>query len=193
MEEYKDTRIYGFLRPIVKIFMYMIFRPKIINKGLIPKTGKVILAGNHTSKLDALLLISSTNRHIHFLAKKELFSGITGILINRLGLISVDREAKDKKNVFINAKKYLNNDKVILIFPEGTTEKESFPNLLSFKIGAVKLSYETNTKIIPFKIIGKYKIFGKRIRIKFENAITVNNDLENSNKELYDIINNIKE
>ena len=193
MEEYKDTRIYGFLRPIVKFFMYMIFRPKIINKGLIPKTGKVILAGNHTSKLDALLLISSTNRHIHFLAKKELFSGITGILINRLGLISVDREAKDKKNVFINAKKYLNNDKVILIFPEGTTEKESFPNLLSFKIGAVKLSYETNTKIVPFKIIGKYKIFGKRIRIKFENAITVNNDLENSNKELYDIINNIKE
>ena len=193
MEEYKDTRIYGFLRPIVKFFMYMIFRPKIINKGLIPKTGKVILAGNHTSKLDALLLISSTNRHIHFLAKKELFSGITGILINRLGLISVDREAKDKKNVFINAKKYLDNDKIILIFPEGTTEKESFPNLLSFKIGAVKLSYETNTKIVPFKIIGKYKIFGKRIRIKFENAITVNNDLENSNKELYDIINNIKE
>ena len=61
-----------------KIYMKL-YMPTYIGKSNIPKTGAVILAGNHTSKLDPLLLMSSTNRCIHFLAKIELFQGIKKI------------------------------------------------------------------------------------------------------------------
>lgn len=193
MEKYKDTLVYSFFRPIVFFLMKVFFRIEIINNELIPKDKKLILAGNHTSVLDAFLVMSTTKRHIHFLAKKELFTGLTGIIINNMGLVSVDRKAKDKKDVLINATNYLNNNKIIGIFPEGTTEKNKYPNLLPFKKGAVKLSYETNTEIIPFKIIGKYKLFRKSVKIIFSDSIKATKDLEKSNKILYNIINDMKE
>ena len=193
MKEYKDTRLYSFFRPIVFFLMKIFFRINIINNDLIPNDKKVILAGNHTSVLDAFLLMSTTKRHIHFLAKKELFSGFTGIIINNMGLVSVDRQAKDKKDVFINATNYLNNNKIIGIFPEGTTEKDKYPLLLPFKKGAVRLSYETNTEIIPFKIIGKYKLFRKSVKIVFGKSLKATKDLDKSNELLYNTINNMKE
>ena len=193
MKEYKDTKLYSFFRPIVFFLMKIFFRIQIINNNNIPNEGKVVLAGNHTSVLDAFLVMSTTKRHIHFLAKKELFSGLTGIVINRMGLIPVDRQAKEKKDVLINATNYLNNNKIIGIFPEGTTEKDKYPNLLPFKKGAVRLSYETNTKIIPFKIIGNYKLFRKSVKIIIGKPIKATKDLEKSNKILYNLINNMKE
>ena len=193
MDDYKDTIFYSFLRPIIYAYMKIIYRPKVINRQLIPNNKRIILAGNHTSILDSLLLISITKRHIHFLAKKELFSGIKGIIFNNLGLISVDREAKDKKDVLIKATKYLENDKVIGIFPEGTTEKDNYPNLLPFKNGAVKLSKDTSTEIIPFKIIGRYKPFKKSVKIIFKEPFKANSDINKSNKDLYNIINEIKD
>ena len=192
MEQYEDKFLYKLLRPFASLFIKL-FKPVIINNEIIPKDKKIILVGNHTSKLDAFLLMSTTKRHIHFLAKKELFSGVTGIIINRLGLIPVDRQAKDKKDVFKETTNYLNNDKVVLIFPEGTTEKEHYPNLLPFKIGAVKLSYETDTYIIPFKIIGRYKFLKKSVKIVFGNTLKATSDLEKSNKILFDTINDMKE
>ena len=192
MEKYEDKFLYKLLRPFASLFIRL-FRPVIINNEIIPKDKKVILVGNHTSKLDAFLLMSTTKRHIHFLAKKELFSGITGIVINRLGLIRVDRESSDKSDVLKNAKNYLNNDKVVLVFPEGTTEKENFPNLLPFKIGAVKLSYETDTYIVPFKIIGRYKFLKRSVKIVFGSMFKSSSDLNESNKKLFNIINNIKD
>lgn len=193
MREYKDTKLYSFFRPIVFILMKIFFRIQIINNEVIPKDERIILAGNHTSKLDAFLVMSTTKRHVHFLAKKELFKGLTGIIIKRMGLVSVDRQAKDKKDVLINATKYLNNNKIVGIFPEGTTEKDNYPNLLPFKKGAVRLSYDTNTSIIPFKIIGRYKLFKKSVKIVFGESIKANKDLEKSNNKLYNIIDGMKE
>ena len=193
MKEYKDTRLYSFFRPIVFFLMKVFFRIQIVNKENIPDKGRIILAGNHTSVLDAFLVMSITKRHIHFLAKKELFKGITGIVIKRMGLVPVDRQAKDKKDVLINATNYLKNEMVVGIFPEGTTEKDKYPSLLPFKKGAVKLGYDTNTKIIPFKIIGKYKLFRKSVKIVIGKPMKVTKDLEKSNEVLYNTINDMKE
>ena len=56
-----------------------------MGKENIIKNGRCILAGNHTSNLDALLIMSSTKRTIRFLAKKELYKGIFGKLIQSAG------------------------------------------------------------------------------------------------------------
>ena len=59
---------------------------------------------------------------MHFLAKKELWRGFKKILFANMGLIPVDRSKKDH-NSLVKAEEYLNNECLIGIFPEGTTEK----------------------------------------------------------------------
>lgn len=188
----KDALLYKLVRPIITFFFKILYRPKIIGVENIPKTGKVILAGNHTNNFDCVLLMSSTKRNIHFLAKKELSKGIKKIIFNNLGLIYVDRSKKRNDGVIEAAKQYLESNLVVGIFPEGTTEK-GCGYLLPFKTGAVRLSYDTNTEIIPFKISGEYKIFSHDLKIIFDKPYRAKKDIDKSNKELYDIINNIKD
>lgn len=187
----KDVLLYKIVRPIATVLFKLVYRPVIIGNDKIPKEGKIILAGNHTSILDCVLLMSSTKRNIHYLAKKELFSGMKKVFFSNMGLIPVDRSIHDK-NALPMAKEYLESGCVIGIFPEGTTEK-GIKKLLPFKTGAVRLSYDSKTKIIPFKIIGEYKPFKRTITLIFGNEYMANKDVDKSNKELYDIINNIKE
>lgn len=177
----KESKLYVILRPFIKAFIHIFVHPTYIGLENIPKEGRFILAGNHTSILDPLLLISCTKRNIHFLAKDELWKGPKKILFSNLGLIPVNRREKDK-NALKEAKKYLKTEKVIGIFPEGTTNKKE--ELLDFKIGAVKIAYDTNTKIIPFAISGSYRPM-KKIRINFGTPISVNtNKLEIENNNL---------
>lgn len=180
-----ESMFYRFLRPIVKILTNIIFQPKYEGKENIPDTGSIILAGNHTSILDPILLISSTKRSIHFLAKDELWKFPKSIIFANLGLIPVNRRQKDK-TALKSAVNYLNEGSVIGIFPEGTTEKGR--GLLSFKIGTVKMAYDTDAKIVPFAIVGQYGLF-KRIKIKYGAPIVINNsDLTKENEKLRNII-----
>ena len=187
-----DSKFYMIVRCIICFIFRIIFRPNITNADFIANDGKIILAGNHISILDPILVMSSTKRQIHFLAKKELFMGFKGIIFRKLGLISVDRNKKDI-GVLNQAKNYLNNNLIVGIFPEGTTEKNNYPNLLEFKYGAVKLSKDTNTKIIPFRINGKYKIIGKKINIIFSKPLKIIDNLEEYNELLYNVVDNMKE
>ena len=47
----------------------------------------------------------------------------------------------------------------------------------------------TNTKIIPFVITGKYKVFSSTITIEFLKPRTISNNLDLENEKLRDEIN----
>ena len=131
-------------------------------------------------------MISSTKRSIHFLAKDELWKGPKKIIFSNLGLIPVNRREKDK-NALTLAKKYLDEEMVIGIFPEGTTEKDR--GLLPFKVGAVKMAYDTKTTIVPFAIKGKYGLF-KKIKIMYGKPVVIKDS--NLTKETDNLRNIIK-
>ena len=185
MKKYKDVLLYKILRPVITVLFKMLYSPKILGSENIPNTGRIILAGNHTNNLDCAMLISSTKRNIHFLAKAELFKGVKKILFSNMGLIPVNRKIKDH-NVLLAAYNYLENEKVIGIFPEGTHGKGE---ILPFKIGAVKMAYETKSDIIPFSITGTYKIFSKDLKIVFGKPIKIKDDnLDKENAKLRNIV-----
>lgn len=167
---------------IVKIFgtpiFYILFRPKYINKNNIPKNGPVVLAGNHKSNFDCASLVCSTNRVVHFLAKKELLDTKLKFFFKGMGIIPVDRKNKNPE-ALKEAIRNLNNNKVIGIFPEGTTNKTNNV-IMPFKYGAVKMASEANAYIVPFSITGEYKFFGK-LKITFGEAYKVSKDLEKEN------------
>jgi 1-acyl-sn-glycerol-3-phosphate acyltransferase len=77
---------------------------------------------------------------------------------------------------------------VIGIFPEGTINRTD-DIIMPFKIGAVKMAKETNTKIVPFVITGEYKAFKKNIAIEFLKPIEIKSDnLTKENEKLMKII-----
>lgn len=186
----RESVFYRVIRPFIWLFVHIFIRPKYTGLENIPKEGRIILAGNHISILDPLVLISSTKRSIHFLAKDELWKGFKKIIFSNLGLIPVNRRKKDAF-ALKKAEEYLENNMVIGIFPEGTTEKGR--GVIPFKIGAVKMAYDTDSKVIPFAIVGRYGIF-KRIKIVFLKPIKINKNLQESSDYLRNlIINTIKE
>lgn len=177
----KEPILYKILIPLDKLFMHL-YRPTYLGLDNIPKLGSIILAGNHTAKLDPLLLMSSTNRCIHFLAKIELFKGIKKIFFKNVGIIPVDRSRKNKEAINL-ANKYLLDNKIIGIFPESTINKTK-DIIMPFKYGAVKMAKETNSMIIPFSITNKYKLFKKSVIICFGKPYKVTGELEKDNKVL---------
>ena len=174
----KDPIFYKITRPILAIFIKL-YRPTIIGKEFIPKEGRVILAGNHTSYLDPLLVAYGTKRCVHYFAKDSLYKGIKKPIFKGLGIIPVNRKIKDKNSLYKGID-VLNNDLVVGIFPEGTINKTD-DIVMNFKFGAVKMAYETNSKIVPFSITHKYKFLKKSVKIEYGKPYNVSSDLEKEN------------
>lgn len=174
MKEEKNI-VYNIIKPIYTILLKIIFRPQIIGKENIPKDGALIFAGNHKHAVDPTMVMMSTDRIVHYMAKEELFKGLHGILFKKIGLIKIHR-GKSNTVAIIEAENVLNNGGTIGIFPEGTRNKGK-DELLKFRHGAVRIAKNTNTKILPFAIRNKYKIFRKSVVLEFGKPIDVS-DME---------------
>ena len=181
-----DTKFYKFSKIIVTFLFRFLYKPTVIGEKYIPDDGSLVLAGNHTKWLDPFLLISSVDRQIHFLGKDSLFKGITKPIMKFMGVIPVNRSIHDK-NALLEAEKCLKEDRVIGIFPEGTINRTD-DIIMPFKIGAVKMSSDTCSILIPFVITGKYKLFRKNIKLEFLPPRKISSNLDLENKKLMEDI-----
>lgn len=177
-----EPMLYKVTRPIISVLFKILYRPTYVGLENIPHQGSIVLAGNHTNNLDCILLISSTKRTIHFLAKEELLNGPKKIIFKNMGIIPVNRKIHDKEALHL-AKEELIQGRVIGIFPEGTFSKKR-GCLLPFKIGAVKMAHDTNAKLVPFTINGTYKLLRRGITITFYPSYLVQEDLSIENDRL---------
>ena len=182
----KEPLLYRIVRaPLGGIFK-LIYRPQIIGKENIPAEGSIVLAGNHTGFFDCLLIGVSTKRCVHYMAKDELTKGILGPLFKGMGIIPVNRRTKDRQSLQ-TAMEYLQDNKVIGIFPAGTISRTD-DVIMPFKFGAVKMAGETGTNIVPFVITGGYRPFRKGLKVVFYSAMQVGENLEEANNKLMDIV-----
>ncbi len=178
--------VYNFLKYLATLFIKVCYRPQIRGLENIQQKGPLILVGNHTSKLDPILLMGSSKRPITFLGKHTLFKGIGKPFFKLLGVIPVNRTIKDK-SVIPSSVLALKEGKALSIFPEGTINRTD-DLILPFKIGAVKIASLTGAPLIPLIINGKYKIFGTKLEIKFLKPIKIEEtDLEQANNKLMNI------
>ena len=178
-----DAIGYKIFRPVVKFLFYTLFRPTVIGKENIPKSGPYVLAGNHTKWLDSVMLVSVSGRNqVHFLAKEELWHSAGWIVVKAMGCIPVNRKKHDK-DALLMAYEYLNNDSCIGVFPEGTINRTD-DIIMPFKFGAVKMCSETGADLVPFVITGKYRLFRKGITIEFLKPRKVTRELTFENENL---------
>lgn len=179
--------LYRIVRTLGYPIFLLLYRPEFEGRNNIPKSGSVILAGNHTNNLDAAIMLAGPTRVVHMLAKKELFkSKISNAFFRSMGCIPVDRKIHDE-NAKSEAIEVLKNNEVIGIFPEGTVNRTN-DIILPFKYGAVSFAKKTGAYIVQFTITGKYKLFRRSIKITYGKPYKVTDDLEIENKKLMNII-----
>src|SRR5262249_43282988 len=86
----------------------------------VPETGPVILAGNHPSYLDPILVGLPVKRTIRFMAWDALFKvPVLGWLIRSLGAFPVDIRRGRGESAYRAALRVLESGDALGIFPEG--------------------------------------------------------------------------
>lgn len=147
--------IYFLIKNILKFYFWGMLDISVRNLDNIPEKGPAILAANHPGLLDGLLMVAVMKRRIYTFAKAEVFnSKLKMLFLKVIGGIPVG-DAKDNKNAMIEAKRLLEQNKLILIFPEGKVNDK--PDLLPFKRGFLKLAVKCNAPVAPVVIIGSEK------------------------------------
>lgn len=150
---------YKILKAIAGGFCRLIFRIKVVGEENLPVDGSCIVCANHKSNWDAVILLISLKRKVHFLAKSELFKfKPLGAVLKCAGVIPLKRGYADV-GAIKTAMEIIKNEKVLGMFPTGTRTK----NILDAKpkSGAALIASRMGTKVVPLYIDATYRIFSK--------------------------------
>ena len=138
----------------------------------LPSEGPAIIAANHLSFFDSVLLLFALPRRVYALGKAEYTERrITRWLFCGAGMIPVRREHPgDLAGAFDQARAVLDAGGVLAIFPEGTRSRDG--QLHRGHSGAAHLALETGAPLIPIGIIGTDQILptGARLVRPFRRA-----------------------
>lgn len=141
------------LRFFFQILAKLLFKLDVKGAAHIPQSGPVIIAANHISYLDWLLIASACPRAPRF----TLYAGYWKRWITPLfrwgGTIPICSKAEDPvtyKNAFIQMGQYLDDDHIIVIFPEGTLTSDG--KLHPFKHGIDKVLARNPVPVVPCRL-----------------------------------------
>ncbi|MEY7999133.1 lysophospholipid acyltransferase family protein [Clostridium sp. Mt-5] len=132
-------------------------RVKIEGEENLPQVPCLFIA-NHQGFFDIPIIISSLNRTVGFIAKKEItkFRLIT-YWMKQINCVFIDRQNIRESIKSINEGiKILKSGHSMVIFPEGTRSKG--PKIGEFKKGSLKLAFKSKVPIVPIAIDGSYKL-----------------------------------
>ncbi|MDP8215796.1 MAG: lysophospholipid acyltransferase family protein [Candidatus Kaelpia imicola] len=147
-----------FLSLISLLISKVLFLLCIEGKNNIPTGGAVIIASNHASFLDPILLGAASRRVLAFVAKEELFClGLFSKLISSVGAFPIKREALSKSTIR-QALRLLREGRALVVFPEGSRSKNG--EIGKGESGAVWLAKTTGALIVPSRISGTDKAWG---------------------------------
>ena len=148
----------GIIIPIVKLIVRRDWR----GVENIPKSGPVIIASNHLSYADPVLLaqfLFLNGRAPRFLGKRSVFEvPVIGKILLAAGQIPVDRESKDATKALEFAVAVVKAGHLIGIYPEGTLTRDEQGWPMVAKTGIARLAILTQTPVIPVAAWGPQKV-----------------------------------
>lgn len=145
---------------IVCPFLTIFCPTKIIGRKYLKITKKkpTIFTCNHQSNFDAVILKCRINTKFKVMAKESLFRTKfkNWFFRNVVGAYPVNRGEKDVTSIKTTLK-YLKENKSLLIFPEGTRNKDG--NMSEFKTGVVMFAIKTDAYVVPSAFQRPPKLF----------------------------------
>jgi 1-acyl-sn-glycerol-3-phosphate acyltransferase len=139
----------------------------------VPTYGPVILASNHISYLDPLVLAhlaDRRHRRIRFLAKAELFDkrGL-GWALRQIRQIPVQRNTTDAAASLDAGVSALAAGELVAVFPEGTISMDLEP--MAGKTGVARLAALSGVPVIPVGLWGAHRILFKGRKPKWRRGV----------------------
>src|SRR5689334_11448999 len=126
----------------------------------VPDSGPVILAGNHPSYLDPILIMLPVQRVIRFMAWDALFRvPLLGRIIKAMGAFPVDIRRGKGEAAYREALRVLASGAALGIFPEGQRSERGPMDEL--RTGTARLAIETGAPIVPITIGGASRAWPK--------------------------------
>ena len=147
--------IYYFTYFGTKVLSWLYFPFSAYQTRNIPRQGGFILASNHISNLDPVVLGICSVRRLNFMAKIELFKGLLGFFLTQLGAFPVKRGESDF-GAMREALRRLKAGRVILIFVEGTRRIGNETTKAQAGVGF--LAQKSGVPIVPVYVQGTNKV-----------------------------------
>jgi 1-acyl-sn-glycerol-3-phosphate acyltransferase len=151
------------IKAVLGPILRLMFRPRVEGAENIPGTGPVILAGNHLTFIDSMILPLVCARPVYFIGKDEYVTGkgVKGRLMawffTTCGMIPVDRDGgHGGVAALMTGRRVLDEGKIFGIYPEGTRSPDG--RLYRGRTGIARLALMTGAPVVPFAMIGTDKV-----------------------------------
>lgn len=155
--------LYRLFRAILVLLCKIFFRLEVQGKELIPKKGGFVLASNHASFLDPILLGTACPRILNFAAKDALFKNrLFAALILRVGAFPIRRWSADIAAIRESVRRLQNNFGLV-VFPEGS--RNNTGEMQNVSSGFVLIADKAGVPIVPAWITGSDRALGKGMKI----------------------------
>lgn len=167
---------YRFAKGLVSFFIRFRYKLVVTYKEEIPEDKGFILACNHQSNLDPVLLAIAFHRQVNYMAKEELFHNkILAAILHKIGTFKVSRGEGDTSAID-NAIEIVKTNRILGIFPEGTRSKDG--KLKRAKSGTVLVASMSKGDVIPAGITYKKGKFLRKLVIINFGCIIKNETLK---------------
>ena len=150
-------------RAILSPLARLVWRPVIRGAEHVPRTGGVLIASNHLSFIDSVVIPLVAPRKVVFLAKSEYFTGtgVKGALsrmwFESIGMIPVDRgKHRAAQESLDQALQVLRAGEAFGIYPEGTRSRDG--RLYRGRTGVAWLALTARVPVVPVALAGTDKI-----------------------------------
>jgi 1-acyl-sn-glycerol-3-phosphate acyltransferase len=144
-----------FSRRVARAFLWLTGMPPAV-RGVenLPPANAGLLAINHQSYLDGILVVATLEEPRAFVAKRELLDHwVPRIFLTRIGSVFVDRldaqRGVEDTSRFAEA---VRGGLSLIVFPEGTFRR--MPGVLPFRMGAFMIAAQAGTPVVPITIRG---------------------------------------
>ncbi len=157
------TRIYRFLRVLVRVLNRILFRTTVDGADQVPDVGPVIIAPVHRSFIDFFVASEVTSRKLHYMAKDSLWKNrALARILPSVGAFPVHRESADRE-ALRRAQQVLDAGEVLILFPEG--ERRVGPVIEDLHEGVAFLAARTGATVVPVGIGGSASVMPKGKRL----------------------------
>ena len=166
---------YSASRFLLRGFVTVLSGWEVRGRDHVPSSGAVIVASNHISYWDPVLVGSATVRELHYLAKEELFRPpIFGPMIRSFNAIPIRRGTADLSGLK-KAADVLRAGRALILFPEGTRARDG--ELHAARPGIGMLAVATGARIVPAYVEHsnrprKWMLRQVKLRVSFAPART---------------------
>ena len=170
--------LYEVIRRTLAPAARLVYRPTVVGLANVPRGGAVILASNHLSFVDSVVIPLVARRQVAFLAKSEYFRGrgsrqrLVGALLGALGHVPVERGKGRASLVALDvATEVLTAGGAFGIYPEGTRSLDG--RLHRGHTGVAQLTLTTGAPVVPVALIGTDLMMPVGARIPRRRPVTV--------------------